>query len=81
MESTRKAIVAKAGAPQSALHIKGLIYEDIFKPSLLTDYVETLKQSPIVHPQTRVLQRKEPKAGDFVRGFWIQVVLNQPLPK
>ncbi len=71
----------KPAQPQSALHVKGLIYEDIFKPSLLTDYVEALKQSPLVHPQTRVLQRKEPKTGDFVRGFWIQVVLNQPLPK
>ena len=72
---------AKPAEPQAALHIKGLIYEDVFKPSLLTDYVETLKQSPLVHSQTRVLQRKEPKTGDFVRGYWIQVVLNQPLPK
>ena len=70
-----------AGKTEHAIQIKGLFYEDLFQPSKLTDYVEGLKKSPLVSPKTSILQRKQPKPGEVVRGFWIQVVLNQQLPQ
>ena len=70
-----------AGKIEHAIQIKGLFYEDLFQPSKLTDYVEGLKKSPLVSPKTSILQRKQPKPGEVVRGFWIQVVLNQQLPQ
>jgi hypothetical protein len=73
-----------AATEPQAIHVKGLFYLDVFKPSLLETCLAGLRASPLVDSnpkKTAILQYPSPKPTDSARGFWFQIVPKQALPK
>lgn len=80
----RKGDEPRPPVPLHQLQIQGLIYEDAFSAnsSVIQAYVDQLRQNPLFSDKTNLKTAPvRMPTRDYVRMFWVEAELKEPLPR